>query len=82
MGWPELEERLDEWPVERAAETCGLAVEVVRTLGARLAHTRPTAIRVGLGLQRHGGAGAAISAIVAIPAVTGDWRHSAAAPSA
>ncbi|MBM3679236.1 MAG: nitrate reductase, partial [Actinobacteria bacterium] len=34
-----------------------------------------TAVRTGLGLQRHGGAGAAIRAILAIPAVTGDWRH-------
>ena len=75
IGWPELEQRLQEWPVERAAETCGLDVEVVRNLGARLAATRPSAIRVGLGLQRHGGAAAAIRAIVAIPAVTGDWRY-------
>ncbi len=75
IGWPELEQRLEEWPVERAAETCGLDVEVVRSLGARLAATRPSAIRVGLGLQRHGGAAAAIRAIVAIPAVTGDWRY-------
>jgi anaerobic selenocysteine-containing dehydrogenase len=75
LGWPQLEERLGEWPVDRAAEVCGLDVDAVRALGRRLAHTRPTAIRVGLGLQRHGGAGAAIRAILSIPAVTGDWRH-------
>jgi len=75
IGWPELEHRLEEWSVERAAETCGLDVDIVRTLGNRLAATRPSAIRVGLGLQRHGGAAAAIRAIVSIPAVTGDWRH-------
>jgi anaerobic selenocysteine-containing dehydrogenase len=75
IGWPELEARLAEWPVERAAEVCGLDADVVRSLGVRLAHTRPTAIRLGLGMQRHGGAGAAIRAVLAIPAVTGDWRH-------
>jgi anaerobic selenocysteine-containing dehydrogenase len=75
VGWPALEERLGDWPVERAAQVCGLEVAVVRGLGERLAATRPTAIRVGLGLQRHGGAGAAVRAILAIPAVTGDWRH-------
>ncbi len=75
VGWSELEARLAEWPVERAAEVCGLEAGVVRTLGDRLASTRPTAIRVGLGLQRHGGAAAAIRAICAVPAVTGDWRH-------
>jgi anaerobic selenocysteine-containing dehydrogenase len=74
-GWPELEARLAGWPVERAAEVCGLPVEVVRGLGHRFAHTRPTAIRVGLGLQRHGGAGAAIRALLALPALTGDFRH-------
>ena len=35
----------------------------------------PTAIRLGLGLQRHGGAGAAMRAILALPALTGDFRH-------
>jgi anaerobic selenocysteine-containing dehydrogenase len=75
LGWPELEERLGEWPLERTAEVCGLDVGVVRDLGQRLARTRPTAIRVGLGLQRHGGAGAAIRAILSLPAVTGDWRR-------
>jgi anaerobic selenocysteine-containing dehydrogenase len=75
VGWPQLEGRLAEWPVERAARVCGLDVEVVRRLGRRLASTRPAAIRIGLGLQRHGGAGAAVRAILAIPAVTGDWRH-------
>jgi len=75
VGWPGLAARLSDWPVERAAAICGLDVSVVRALGDRIARTRPTAIRVGLGLQRHGGAGAAIRAILAIPAVTGDWRH-------
>ncbi len=74
-GWPELEARLAEWPVERAAQTCGLPVERVVALGRRFAHTRPTGIRLGLGLQRHGGAGAAMRAILALPALTGDFRH-------
>ena len=75
VGWPELEARLDEWPVERAAAVCGLPEQSVRRLGERLAATRPTGIRIGLGLQRHGGAASAIRAVLAIPCVTGDWRH-------
>ena len=75
VGWPELERRLADWPVERAAAVCRLEPAVVRRLGERLAHSRPTAIRTLLGLQRHGGAAAAMRAISAIPAVTGDWRH-------
>ncbi|MGD9763521.1 MAG: molybdopterin-dependent oxidoreductase [Candidatus Binatia bacterium] len=75
IGWPQLEARLGEWPVERAAAVCGLDAEVIRALGQRLCTTRPTAIKLGLGLQRHGGAGAAFRTILAIPALTGDWRH-------
>jgi anaerobic selenocysteine-containing dehydrogenase len=75
VGWPQLEARLGEWPVERAAAVCGLDPAVVVALGRRVAITRPTAIRTGLGLQRHGGAFAAVRTILAIPAVTGDWRH-------
>ncbi|MEH0827588.1 MULTISPECIES: molybdopterin-containing oxidoreductase family protein [unclassified Micromonospora] len=74
-GWERLDTRLDEWPLERAAAECGLDVEVLRRLGDRIATTRPTAIRVGLGLQRHAGAGQAVRAIAAIPLLTGDFRY-------
>ncbi|WFE92845.1 molybdopterin oxidoreductase family protein [Micromonospora sp. WMMD987] len=75
VGWDRMTARLDEWPVERAAAECGLDVDVVRRLGARIATTRPTAIRIGLGLQRHAGAGQAVRAIAAIPLLTGDFRY-------
>ncbi|MFB9233949.1 molybdopterin-dependent oxidoreductase [Plantactinospora siamensis] len=74
-GWPELRSRLAEWPVERAAAECGLDVAVLRRLGERVASTRPMAVRVGLGLQRHAGAGQAVRAICTLPLVTGDFRY-------
>src|SRR5262249_30389357 len=75
VGWPELRDRLDEWPVERPAGISRLPAPTIRGLGERLATTRPSTINVGLGLQRHAGAASAVRAILAIPAVTGDWRH-------
>ena len=75
VGWPELAARLDEWPVARVADVTGVSEDQLIALGRRLATTRPAVQRLGLGLQRHGGAGAAYRAVLAIPAVTGDWRH-------
>ncbi len=75
IGWPELNERLMEWPAERASDVTGVPLEQLVALGRRLASVRPAVQRLGLGLQRHGGAGAAFRAILSIPAVTGDWRH-------
>jgi anaerobic selenocysteine-containing dehydrogenase len=75
VGWPELRERLGDWNAARAAEICGLDVAEVQGLADRMITTRPTAIRMGLGLQRHGGAGAAYRAIVILGAVTGDFRR-------
>ena len=40
-----------------------------------MAETRPTGIRIGIGLQRHGGGGMAVRTITCIPGVTGDWRY-------
>ena len=75
VGWPELRERLADWNTARAAEICGLDVGEVQGLADRIITTRPTAIRMGLGLQRHGGGGAAYRAITVLGAVTGDFRH-------
>lgn len=74
VGWPELRGRLAEWSAERAAEICGIDVSVVRALAARMVTTRPTAIRLGLGLQRHGGAGAAYRSIIILGTILGDFR--------
>lgn len=75
LGWDVFRERIREYPPERVASITGLAVEDIVTLGRRIAHTRPTGIRLGIGMQRHGGGGMAIRTITCLPGVTGDWRH-------
>jgi anaerobic selenocysteine-containing dehydrogenase len=75
QGWDEFRARILEYPPERVAAICGLPVEAIVDLGTRLAHTRPTGIRLTMGLQRHGGGGMAVRTITCIPGVTGDWRY-------
>ncbi|HLW53500.1 MAG TPA: molybdopterin oxidoreductase family protein [Candidatus Angelobacter sp.] len=75
VGWEEFRQRILEFPPSRAAEVTGLPAEWIIELGKRMAATRPTGIRIGIGLQRHGGGGMAVRAISCIPGVTGDWRY-------
>jgi len=74
VGWEAFRQRILEFPPFRAAEITGLPAESIVELGKRLAETRPTGIRIGIGLQRHGGGGMAVRTITCIPGVTGDWR--------
>ena len=74
-GWDEFRARILEYPPERVGEICGLPAPAIVDLGRRIAHTRPTGIRLTMGLQRHGGGGMAVRTITCIPGVTGDWRY-------
>jgi anaerobic selenocysteine-containing dehydrogenase len=75
LGWEAFRKRILEFTPSRAAAIAGLPTESVVELGKRLAETRPTGIRVGIGVQRHGGGGMAVRTISCIPGVTGDWRY-------
>jgi len=75
VGWEAFQNRILEFPPSRAAAITGLPTESVVELGKRLAETRPTGIRIGIGIQRHGGGGMAVRTITCIPGVTGDWRY-------
>lgn len=75
VGWEAFRQRILEFPPARAAAITGLPSESIVALGRRLAATRPTGIRIGIGLQRHGGGGMAVRTISCIPGVTGDWKH-------
>lgn len=81
VGSEELRQRaLEEYPPERVAHITGLAVEEIERFAREYARSRelfggPALIRVNYGLQRHGGGGMAVRAIVCLPALTGDWRH-------
>src|SRR5262245_47130537 len=75
LGWEAFRRRILEYPPARVADICGLPLAAIEALGRRLAHTRPTGIRLTMGLQRHGGGGMAVRTLSCIPGVTGDWRY-------
>jgi anaerobic selenocysteine-containing dehydrogenase len=75
LGWDAFRRRILDYPPARVALICGLPVDAIVELGKRIARTRPTGIRVTMGLQRHGGGGMAVRTITCIPGVTGDWRY-------
>src|SRR6185503_7599282 len=75
LGWDAFRSRILEFPPSRAAAITGLPQDSIVALGRQLAAMRPTGIRIGIGLQRHGGGGMAVRTITCIPGITGDWRH-------
>jgi anaerobic selenocysteine-containing dehydrogenase len=77
LGYEELKERLKQYPPERAAEICGIAVEEVVRLARDYGTAKPAAIRLNYGMQRHAGGGIAARTIACLPALAGAWRDAA-----
>jgi anaerobic selenocysteine-containing dehydrogenase len=75
IGWKELRARACEYPPERVTTITGIAADTIIALARRYGASRAAFIRMNYGLQRHGGGGAAVRAIAALPAVSGHWRH-------
>lgn len=75
IGLEELRGRAAEFPPSRAAAACGVTEEEIINFAREYATTRPAAIRINYGLQRHAGGGMAVRAISCLPALTGAWRE-------
>ncbi len=73
IGWPELRARIAEFPPERAAEIAGLPVEDVIKLARLYATSKPGLIKIADGLQRNRMGGQTVRAILALPALTGQY---------
>ena len=74
-GFAELRARAAAHPPERTEALTGIPREDIVTLARELATTQPAAIRLNYGVQRSERGGAAVSAITALGALTGSWRH-------
>src|SRR5438477_2308671 len=77
LGFEALARRVKEYPPNKVAEITGLPAEKIVALAREYAATRPAAIRLNYGLQRHAGGGMAVRNILCLPALTGAWRDPA-----
>ena len=75
LGFDELSQRVKQYTPEWTARTCGIPVEDVVRLAREYGTTKPAAIRLNYGMQRHAGGGIAARTIACLPALTGAWRE-------
>ncbi len=75
VGFDQLAERVSAWTPEQAAAITGVPAVRIRQLAREYATTRPAAIRINYGLQRHFGGGMAVRTIACLPALVGAWRE-------
>ena len=73
-GFEDLRKLVRAYPPERVEGLTGIAREDVVALAREYATTRPAMIRLNYGVQRSERGGAAVRAIVALPALTGSFR--------
>lgn len=73
VGWPELRARIMDYPPERAAEIAGLPVEDIYKLARLYATSKPGLIKIADGVQRNRMGGQTVRAILALPALTGQY---------
>ena len=74
-GFVELRRRAARFTPERAAKICGITPEEIILVAREFAHSKASAIRLGVALERHAGGGQAIRAITCLPALVGAWKY-------
>lgn len=75
VGYEELRDRVREYPPERVSEITGIPVSDVVTLAREYAQQQPSAIRIGVAIERQAGGGQAVRSIACLPALVGAWRQ-------
>jgi anaerobic selenocysteine-containing dehydrogenase len=68
---------VEAWTPERAADVTGVPADAIADFATRVATARPTAFRIGVGMQRSAGAGSALRAIQCLAGVTGQYQYAA-----
>ena len=75
VGFKELAERAKTRTPEWAESITGIPADDIRKFAREYASATPSAIRIGVALERNYGGSQAIRAVTCLPALTGAWRH-------
>ena len=73
-GFEALCERVAEFTPQRVAEITGIASEEIVTLARTYATTKPAAIRLSVGMERHANGYSMVRAVACLPGLSGAWR--------
>jgi anaerobic selenocysteine-containing dehydrogenase len=71
-GFEQFKAICDNMTPERAATLTGLSAGTIKTLARDYASSKPSAIIIGIGLQRHSNGGSTVRSIDALAALTGN----------
>lgn len=75
LGYAELKARAELFPPQRVASITGIDAGDIVKLAREYASIQPSAIRIGIGIERHAGGGDCVRAISCLPALVGAWRR-------
>jgi anaerobic selenocysteine-containing dehydrogenase len=75
VGFEQLKARLDEYPPDRVAQITGVESEEIVELARAYATTRPAAIQLHIGMEKHRHGGMSYRSIACLPALVGAWRE-------
>jgi anaerobic selenocysteine-containing dehydrogenase len=73
VGWPQLRERLVEFPIARVARECDISEVSIHRLAELYGTVRPGLIKSNDGINRNRNGGQNVRAITALPAITGQY---------
>jgi anaerobic selenocysteine-containing dehydrogenase len=73
VGFEQLRGRAAEWSPARVEAITGVPAARIEILAREYASSRPAAIRINYGLQRHRGGGMAVRNIACLPVLVGAW---------
>lgn len=74
LGYEELVQQAAAYTPEFAQAETGVPAEVIRRLAYEYATAQPSAIRIGVAIERSAGGGQLVRALACLPALVGAWR--------